>query len=281
MQVSAQSMNKIKECNSRGQSVSPNTDQTETKPIQQTNIDSQVPVVSWKNQAEERELYIRDGRRAFYPAPPPPPTPPTRGHPSVLLYHHPTFQGSYPAHIYSTPKQNQVSKEYYGQRQNNRGRQRPTNTMPFIPKFPASFNNNNPLALNNNYHDNKMGDVSNGRPQKYMNNRFRGGTNRGNHESPPPSNPSKSTNPESFPSPQIVQQPQNHHYERSTGIRWTAHQQIMSKRMPFNRRQNGSTQNVVSKMSTFFKYQVVNSIFAMYYLLETCLKIFINNYFNN
>lgn len=250
--VNAQAVNTNKEYNSQLPSVSPNTVQTANTPVQQPNADSQVPVVSWKNPAEERELYIRDGRRAFYPALPPP----SQRAPPVMMFPPPAFQSSYPNQMFSAPKQNQVSENYFGQRQHVRGHSRP---IPFIPKFPDSFNNNNnPLAMNNNFHDKKIGDMTNGIPHnKYLNNRLRGGSNRGYHNgSPPPSkiNPSISNHPDTFPSPQIVQQQsQNHHYERQYGSagtipggRGTSHQQIMSRRLPFNKRQNGQSQNTVS-----------------------------------
>ncbi|XP_046672795.1 rho GTPase-activating protein gacO-like isoform X1 [Homalodisca vitripennis] len=242
--------------------VASNKGQTGT-PVQ-SSTDSQVPVVSWqnlKNHGEERELYIRDGRRAFHPMiPPPPPLPP-----QSMVYPQSPFPNSYstPNMVYQQqPKQSQMADNSRSQRpQNFRGRVRPNvsaNNMPFIPKFPANFNNNNPLMMNKNFYDKKPGDYSNGRPQRFTNNRGRG-TNRGNRQvSPPPSTPKPTNSYVSSPSPQMMQQTQ--HYERqyaavdrpvvvantTTAPRWSSNPPInchQIKRLVCNKRQNGSAPN--------------------------------------
>lgn len=210
----------------------------------ETNPESQVPVVSWqtlKNQAEEREMCIRGGRRAFYPIVPPLPTPPR---PPVLLYH-------------------QAPDNGFAQRQSTRYRQRPitsvSNSMPFIPKFPASFNNNNPHTVNNNIFDTKSVDLSNGKPsQKYPNNRQKGSSLSVNRNGSSPPNPVPNPS-DPFPSPQIMQPQYGQQFDRpyiqgppNMGPRWTANPQ--AKRLAYNKRQHGSSQNMVSLYSKTISY---------------------------
>lgn len=224
--------------------------------------DSQVPVVSWKTYSEEREIYIRDGRRAFHPVgPPPAPTPPTPQRTQMLFYHQPHFPGNF-----SSPntvhQQSKSTVDSRNQRQNSRGR--PTrivnsSTIPYIPKFPACFNNNNPLVSNNNFHDKKPADMSN-RGNRQGNRNATGGQSRGpNSRNSSPHNPKPSHS-----SPQMMPPVQPQHYERPTYVmaansapRWSNVPHNSMKRIGSNKKQNGSNLNQVSLETSFFRTTIV------------------------
>lgn len=217
----------------------------------QPSSESQVPVVSWQNiqDRDERLLYIRDGRRAFHPVIPPPP-PPTAS--QMLLYQQPPysmgFQSPNPSSVYNSKPLIQNN-----QRQNFRGRSKTgvsTNNMPFIPKFPACFNNNNnPLLMNNNFHEKKPTDIVNGRQQRGAG-RSRGIGRVTYHTTSPPPNPSNSS------TPQMMQ------YERSMMMtnpppRWCSNSSPVTshqiKRLIGGKRQNGSIPNMVGQEHFVFK----------------------------
>lgn len=218
--------------------------------------DSQVPVVSWKTYSEEREIYIRDGRRAFHPIVPPAPTPPTPPqHTQMLFYHQTPFSGNFssPNTVYQHSKSTVDSRN---QRPNSRGR--PTrivssSTIPYIPKFPACFNNNNPLISNNNFHDKMPSDMSN-RGNRQGNRNATGGQSRGtNSRNSSPHNPKPSHS-----SPQMMPQIQPQHFERPTYVmaansapRWSNVPQNSMKRISGNKKHNGSNSNLVSLDTNF------------------------------
>lgn len=224
-----------------------------------------MPVVSWQNiqDRDERLLYIRDGRRAFHPVIPPPPPPSAS---QMLLYQQQPYSVGFQSPNSASAYQHSKPLLQSNQRQTFRGRSKisvSTNNMPFIPKFPACFNNNNPLVMNNNFYEKKSTDVVNSRQQR-GNGRSRG-IGRGSYRtSSPPPNPSNSS------PPQIMQ------YERSIMMtnpppRWcnnspqvTTHQ---IKRLIGNKRQNGSIPNMVGQDS--FTLKNLPMILVFLSLIET------------
>lgn len=209
-----------------------------------------MPVVSWQNiqDRDERLLYIRDGRRAFHPVIPPPPPPSAS---QLLLYQQPPYAMNFQTPNSASAYQHSKPSVQSNQRQNFRGRSKISvlsNNVPFIPKFPACFNNNNnPLVMNNNYHEKKSTDMVNSRQQR--GNGRRGGIGRGSYRTTSPTpNPSNSS------PPQMMQ------YERSMMTnpppRWcTSSPQVTShqiKRLIGNKRQNGSIPSMVGQVNFIF-----------------------------
>ncbi|XP_054269528.1 uncharacterized protein LOC128990902 isoform X2 [Macrosteles quadrilineatus] len=244
--VAPSQMNTAKNKMDQARSITNTPNSVQSNPTVPSN-DSSVPVVSWQvmqNHAEDRQLHIRDGRRAFHPIIPPQSSQPTR----VMVYHQqPNVPANHPNNIYPQP-------EVPRNQQNFRSRPRyniSANSMPFIPKFPESFDNNNTLTMNHNFHDKKATEVNNTRQQRFNNKPRKGGRFTSPSSSTVPK--SKPTNPVPYlPSytSQVMQQQQT--YERPvlmstviTSQRWSSNPASL-KRNVIYKRQNGSNSNVGS-----------------------------------